>query len=195
MTLILWKAPVVDDPDEAARLLEPYYERSDDSAFEPSPDIARVSNELLRRFPDLENGPWADELPPEEVDRVLLLTIRWSADNAVLNAIIELARENDLVVYDPQGPSLYLPTDPPAETGPVPRPSVGDHLKVVGMGIVAAAVFLLGYWIRVPILRWILMIVGGFFFSVILFLLAIFIFGPNDDDARRRPVPERPNER
>ena len=186
MTLILWKAPVVDDPDEAARLLEPYYERSDDSAFEPSPDIAAVSKELLRRFPDLQNGPWADELPPKQVDRVLLLTIRWSADNAVLNAIIGLAREKDLVVYDPQGPSLYLPRDP-VETEPVPPPSVGDLLKVTAMGIVAAGVFLLGWWIPVPIVGWILMIVGGFFVSVVLFLLGILIFARNGgDDAQGR---------
>ena len=39
------------------------------------------------------------------------------------------------------------------------------------------------------------MIVGGFFFSVILFLLGTFIFGRNDDDARRRPAPTPPNER
>ena len=56
MTLILWKAPLVADADEAAELLEPYYERGDDSAFEPSPDVAAVSNELLRRFPDLGDG-------------------------------------------------------------------------------------------------------------------------------------------
>ena len=32
-TLYLWKAPVVDDPDVAQRLLEPYNEREDDSAL------------------------------------------------------------------------------------------------------------------------------------------------------------------
>ena len=36
MTLILWKAPVLDDPDDAKSLLEPWYERDDDSAFAPS---------------------------------------------------------------------------------------------------------------------------------------------------------------
>ncbi len=97
-------------------------------------------------------------------------------------------------MYDPQGPSVYLPTDPPEETGPVPPPSLGDHLTVVAMGVAAAGVFLLGWWIQVPILRWILMIGGGFFFSVVLFLLGIFMFG-RTDDAPRRPVPEPPNER
>jgi len=180
MTLVLWKAPLLDHPDEAARLLEPYHERGDDSAFAPSPDIANVSNALRRRFPDVKRGPWADDLPPKEVDRVLLLTIRWSADAAVLNTIVELAREHNLVVYDPQGPGFYLPY--PVVTGPVPgptpRPSVGDHLKVIVIGIAAAGVFLLGWWTEVPVLNWILMIVGGSLLTVILFLLGIFIFRP-----------------
>jgi hypothetical protein len=179
MTLILWKAPVVDDPDKAARLLEPFYERSDDSAFEPSPDIAKVADELLRRFPDAENGPWADSAP-DPAERVLLLTIRWGADDAVIDAIVELAREHELVLYDPQGPDVHLPTDP-IDSAPTPPPSLFDHLKVVGMGLIAAGVFWLGWRIDVPVLNWVLMIVGGFFLTVILFLLGIFIFGPKDE--------------
>ena len=41
MTLILWKAPVVDDADEAKALTEAWYQSEDDSAFEPSEDTAR----------------------------------------------------------------------------------------------------------------------------------------------------------
>jgi hypothetical protein len=179
ITLILWKAPIVDHPDEATRLLGPYYERGEAGAFESSPDIARVSNELRRRFPDLDRGPWADGLPPKEVDRVLRLAIRRSADADVVNQIVELARTYDLVVYDPQGPSFYLPY--PVVAGPrgsIPRPSVGAYLKVVVMGLAAAGVFVLGWWIQVPVLGAILMIVGGFFVTVIAFLLGILIFRP-----------------
>src|SRR3712207_577635 len=103
MTLILWKGPAVDDPDEAAALLEPYYDRTDDSAFEPSADLGRVADELLRRFPDGEDAPWA-EGPPLNTGRLLIIDIRWSADNAVIEAVEELAREHELVLYDPQGP-------------------------------------------------------------------------------------------
>ena len=180
MTLILWKAPVVDDPDEAERLLKPYYERADDSAFQPSADIATVSNELLRRFPDAEDGPWADAAPPDEIDRVLLLTIRWGADNAVIDAITELARQHELVLYDPQGPDVHLPSDP-VEAGPIPPPRLVDHLKIVLMGLAAAGVFWLGWWIEVPVLDWLLMIIGGFFVAVVVFLLGIVMFGPKDE--------------
>lgn len=179
MTLILWKAPVVAEPDDAARLLEPYYERGDDSAFAASPDIAAVSNELRRRFPDVVDGPWADGLPPREVDRVLRLEIRWSADASVLNEIVEVAREHDLIVYDPQGPSFYMPH--PVPTGPIApisRPSMRDHLRIIAMGVVAGGVFLLGWWIQVPVLGWILMLVGGSFLTVIIVLLGILIVRP-----------------
>ena len=35
MTLILWKAPLVEDGDEAKALIARWYETGDDSAFEP----------------------------------------------------------------------------------------------------------------------------------------------------------------
>jgi len=179
MTLILWKAPVVDDADEAERLLQPYYDRSDDSAFEPSADIATVSTELLRRFPEAQGGPWADS-PPEQTDRLLFLSIRWGADNAVIDAIVELAREHRLVLYDPQGPDVALPDDP-VDTGPAPPPTLVDYLTIVGIGLAAAGVFWLGWWIDVPVLDWILMIIGGFLVSVVVFLLWILLFGPKEE--------------
>jgi hypothetical protein len=180
MTLLLWKAPVVADADEAERLLKPYYERNDDSAFTPSPDLTTVAKELLRRFPDAEDGPWSDS-PPYETDRVLFLDIRWGADNAVIDAITELAREHELVLYDPQGPDVHLPSDPIEESGPTPPPSLADHLMFVLMGLAAAGVFFLGWWIKVPVLRWVLMIGGGFFFSVVVFLLYILLFEPKHE--------------
>jgi hypothetical protein len=179
MTLILWKAPVVDDSTDAEALLKPYYEHGDDSAFEPSADIAKVASELLRRFPDAEDGPWADEAPGEE-ERVLLLTIRWGADNAVIDAITELAREHDLVLYDPQGPDVHLPSDP-IETEPIPPPRIVDYLKIVAMGVVAAGVFWLGWKIDVPVLNWILMIIGGFFFAAVVFVFGAAIIGAKDE--------------
>jgi hypothetical protein len=182
MTLILWKAPVTDDEDEAKRLLAPYFEREDDSAFEPSEEIAAVAAKLARRFPESEDGPWAG-LPHEQTERILLLSIRWSADDAVLEAIEQLAREHALVLYDPQGPVVHLPTDP-IDTGPTPPPRFRDYVTFVLIGVAAAGVFTLGWRIDVPVLEWLLMIVGGFGVSVVVFLLGILIFGPKEESAR-----------
>ena len=179
MTLILWKAPVVDDPDEAAELLQPHYEHGDDSAFQPSGALAMVADELLRRFPDADDGPWTDG-PPESSGRLLVLGIRWHADDAVTDAVVELARQHNLVLYDPQGPSVHLPSDL-VDPGPAEPPSLVDHLWIVLVGAAAAGVFWLGWWIDVPVLEWILMLVGGFFVSVVLFLLYILIFEPKEE--------------
>jgi hypothetical protein len=102
-----------------------------------------VSNELLRRFPEAKDGPWADS-PPEHTDRLLLLSIRWGASDAVMDAIVELAREHELVLYDPQGPDVTLHT---LESGPVSPPSMADYSTILGIGLAAAGVFWLGWWI------------------------------------------------
>ena len=67
------------------------------------------------------------------------------------------------------------------DTGPTPPPAFGDYLTVVLIGLASAGVFWLGWRIEVPVLDWILMIVGGFFVSVVVFLLGIFMFGPKED--------------
>ena len=193
-SLFLWKAPVVDDTDEAERLLKPYYDREDDSAFQQSAAVSTVSSELLRRFPDRfpesDGGPW--EEAPHETDRLLAVTVWSGADNAeaVIDAIYELARQHELVVYDPQGPDVRLPGDP--EPGPTPPPSVLDRLKMVliglVVGLVGAGAFWLGWRMDVPVVDWLLMIVGGFLVTLGLFLIAIFLFASADDssDEQRR---------
>ena len=149
------------------------------SAFQASADLATVANDLLLRFPAADDGPWADS-PPEASERLLSLSIRWGADHAVIDAIVDLARTHELVLYDPQGPDVTLPGDP-VETGPVLSPRLIDYEKIGTMGLVAAGVFWLGWRIEVPVLDWLLMIVGGFLFSVAVFLLGILLFGPKDD--------------
>ena len=180
MTLILWKAPVVDDPDEAAELLEPYHERGDDRAFQPSAALAAVADELQRRFPGADDGPWA-EGPPESTGRLLVLEIHWGADNDVFDAVVELAREHEMVLYDPQGPELHLPGEPEGSEE-LEKPRLVDYLKIVLIGLAAAGVFWLGWWIDVPVLEWILMLIGGFFVSVVLFLIGIIIVVPRMKD-------------
>jgi len=100
MTLILWKAPVVDDPDEAKALLTPWYVTEDESAFTPSGDLKAVYDILLEQYPfdwDRGSDPWAD--PPQVSDRMLVLSIRWGTQSPVLADITALARKFDSTVY------------------------------------------------------------------------------------------------
>ena len=207
MTLILWKAPVVDDSDEAKKLLEPWYQSEDDSAFEPSPDIAEVADELRRLYPyrvltneetvaamyeeerreySLEalkeirgvehDGPWAD-LPFDQSERLLALDIRWSADPRVFADITALARVCGLVLYDPQGPDIILPTDPIEELTEFPGFKLVDWLKIGAMVAALSAVTYAAWLIPIGWLKWPAVVVAGFFALAAWFVLVAMMFG------------------
>jgi hypothetical protein len=181
MTLILWKAPVVDDPDEAKRLLQPWYDHEDDSAFEPSDDIARAAEMLRSRWPDdyegepPDNNPWAD-MPFEQTDRLLSLDIRWGADDAAVAAIYVLAKKLGLVLYDPQGPDVFLPTDS-IDPGAIPPPTVFEWLKGIAIAAALCAVTYAAWLIPWWWLKWPAVIVAGFIASAGLFVVGAMIAG------------------
>ena len=207
MTLILWKAPVVGDADEAKALLTSWHKGEDDSAFEPSPDIARVADELRRRWPyrelsneetvarmseeerqhyspeDLrqlrgmdepEGSPWSD-LPFWQSERLLVLDIRWGASDEVVTAIYALARTCELVLYDPQGPDVFLPTDPIEDLTEEPKARVKDWLGITAMCAVLCGVTYAAWLIPIGWLKWPAVIVAGFFAAAALFVLGALI--------------------
>ena len=108
-----WKSPVVTDAHEAQRLIA----LEDESVFSASADVVRFYAELIKRFPppasfaeaqhDEGGALWADG--PEGSDRVIYMSIRSNADDKDLDAIVELARKYDSVLYDPQVTVLPLP--------------------------------------------------------------------------------------
>lgn len=225
MDLYLWKSPVTDDPEEAARLVGRYFDDQEQGVFEPSADIAAAAEELLRLYPywpvpgeelmaamseeersqyteeglaqlreagsytQGKGGPWAD-LPFEQSDNLLVLSIRWSAHDGVLDDIIRIGRERELVIYDPQGPSVYLPDDPVDELAEQTRATARDWISILAM-----CAFLLGLtyaaWL-IPIgwLKWPAVIVAGFFAAAGLFVLGGMIaaaFGFIDVNEGRKP--------
>ena len=62
------------------------------------------------------------------------LNIRWRAPDAMVDTMVELARKHQLVMYDPQGPSLHSPV---ADDEPE------DIAGQVKQGLIAGAVGLL----------------------------------------------------
>lgn len=188
MTLILWKAPVVDDPDEAKRLLDRWYEDGDDSAFEPSEDLGIMLDRLLGQWPfDPETGaaPWADG--PENTGRVLDLSLRWGGDDRILADITALARIHGLVLYDPQGPDVFLPDTPIEGLTEFPGFKLVDWLKIGAMVLALSALtyaaWLIPHWIRWPAAA-----IAGFFAAAAWFVLGSMIFGRQimTSDAARR---------
>ena len=155
MDLFLWKAPVTDDPDSAAALVEKRFDQRNDSMFEPSANIARFADAVRALYPDdpalpetaADSCPWSN-LPFEQSQRLLVLNIRWSAAKRVLDDIIRLARDHDLVVYDPQGPAVYL-SDDPIESDPDYEPTALDWFKVLAI-VAFFGALTIGAW-HIPI--------------------------------------------
>lgn len=181
MTLILWKAPVVDDPDEASELIRPWHEHGDESAFEPSPDIAKVADMLRSRWPDDYDGevpancPWSD-MPFEQSDRLLAIHIRWGADDEAVAAIYVLAKKLGLILYDPQGPDVFLPTDP-IDPGPVPPPTLWEWFKGFAIAAFLCALTYAAWLIPIGWLRWPAVIVAGFLAAAGIFVVGCMIAG------------------
>jgi hypothetical protein len=164
MSLHVWKAPQVTDTDEAARLVA----LEDESVFKPSAELEGFYAALLERFPapdsftdeELESAeiPWAD--PPEGSDRLVCLSVRWSAKDEDLDTIVELAREYDLVLYDPQGPSFHSPAD--ENEGMPYGPTTGEYVRGAVLAAFGVLLALLAWKASVPVVSWIVIFVGGF---------------------------------
>lgn len=178
MTLILWKAPVIRDEGEAAEMLQPYYEHGDDSAFEPSNALSAFLDRLLERYPfdpHADSPPWADG--PHNSGRLLNLSIRWGGDDRILADVTVLARIHDLILYDPQGPDIFMPDDPIEQLTEFPGFKLVDWLKIFGI-VAALSTLTYAAW-QIPFgwLRWPAVIVTSFFTSAALFVLGCMLFG------------------
>ena len=97
-------------------------------------------------------------------------------DDEVGAAIYALARVHELVLYDPQGPEVYLPTDPIIEEEEFPGFGLGDWLKI---GAMVAALTGVTYaaWLIPNWLKWPIVLVAGFFALAAWFVLVAMMFG------------------
>lgn len=122
-----------------------------------------------------EDGPWSD-LPFHQADNLLVLNIRWSADNRVLDDILRIGRERELVIYDPQGPSVFLPDDPEA-TEPDPPMRLREALKTVPMAAALVGLTVAAWFIPIGWIRWPLVIISGFVAAAALMVCWLCIGG------------------
>ena len=87
----------------------------DETAFEPSPQMAAFYEELLRKYPALEDLPddtvdrsvWA--MTPDESDRLIALNFGWPHAERVAKDLPKLALKHGLAVLDPQSGAIVRP--------------------------------------------------------------------------------------
>ena len=103
-----------------------------------------------------------------------------------------LAKKHELVLYDPQGPDVFLPNDP-LDPGPIPRPTAWEWFKVFAMAAALVGLTYAAWQIPIGWIRWPAVIVAGFFAAAGLFVAGAMIAGVLgwiDADGPREPCNE-----
>jgi hypothetical protein len=171
------------DADRAKVLVDRWVAAGADPArspFEPSTDVAWFFRELSADLTDLDatsdaarregRGPvWlaTDDPPPA---RIVTVRLDPETDREALRTVFELAAKYDLVVFDARGPQIVRPLEVMGEHASAtfwPRGAIQAFLAGAG-GLAMAWV---GWQIGIPVLSWILILVGGF-----LFVMAVLTF-------------------
>jgi hypothetical protein len=87
----------------------------------------------------------------------------------VVDEVVALALEHDLVLYDPQGPGFHSPAELLVE--PIRRDPAVLRQALVGT-LIGAAVLVVGIVLPVPVLDWILIVIGAFIVVMGIFSVA-----------------------
>jgi hypothetical protein len=182
--LYAWKSPRDLDADGAAALVQRWHEEGADPAagpFEPSSDVGWFHRELvndrtgLELVSDANPNPstkpvWLSGGDDEPPARLVAIRLGPETSGEAVDDIFSLAVKYDLVVFDPRANRVHLPLDEMAAYASATFWPGGAVQAAVagGFGLVLAIV---GWFLPIPIVGWILIIVGGF-----LFVMAVFTF-------------------
>jgi hypothetical protein len=110
--LFAWNVPVPGSAVQGGELLDRFFEGDPETLGAGTP-LQDFRAALVAEYPPLEDlaeteeSPWA--MTPSESDRLVEIHLVWSAGDAVLLRIVELAIQHGVVLYDPQGPDVHSP--------------------------------------------------------------------------------------
>ena len=173
--LYAWKRPLPSSEDDAHGLIQ-----GDESAFEPSEDLLQFYDELLERYPvlewdgdeELEGAASTWGVTGDRSDRMVGLSFTWSVPGEVLDEVVALARKHDLVLYDPQGPDFHSPAELVVE--PIRRDPAVLRQALVG-SLIGVAVLVVGLVLPLPVLDWILIVIGAFIVVMGIYSVAVWL--------------------
>ena len=179
----VWKSPRGLDPAGAAALLDSWQESGGDPArspFEPSTDVGWFYRELMQDVPGLEASSdaapsgratpiWlsATDEPPA---RVVGMRLSAGLPADALESIVGLAAKYDLVLFDTRSRRAHLPLDVMAAHASATFWPAGAIQAAVGGGI-GALIAVAGWFIGIPLLSGLAMLIGGF-----MFVMAVYTF-------------------
>lgn len=131
--LAVWFEPTAVTSSEAIRKHDGFASRAPD-AGPADPRAVAFHRELIARYPglsdlpddQLERIPWHGD--PEIVGEAVLMTMSWSTPDETVQFILELAERHEMVLFDPQDGTVYLP--PTLRGEPELRLSVCDGARI-----------------------------------------------------------------
>jgi hypothetical protein len=173
----IWKSPRDLDTDQTETLLKTWHEAGGDfakSPFEPSTDVGWFYRELLKDLPRIEAS---SDIPPnrsttpivlsatsEPPARVVGLRLSPGALRAELDVIFGLAAKYDLVVFDPRNRRVHLPLEAMAAHASATFWPAGA-IQAAAAGGIGGAIAVVAWFLGIPLLSGILILVGGFLFA------------------------------
>ena len=105
-------------------------------------------------------------------DRMVDLSFTWSVPGEVLDEVVALAQKHDLVLYDPQGPDFHSPAELVVE--PLRRDPAVLRQALVG-SLIGVAVLVVGLVLPLPVLDWILIVIGAFIVVMGIYSVAVWM--------------------
>jgi hypothetical protein len=182
--LYAWKAPRDLDAGGAATLVQRWHDEGADPAaspFEPSEDVGWFHRELkneglpLGLVSDANPNPstrpaWLSGGDDEPPARLVAIRLTPETTGQDVNDVFSFAVKYDLVLFDARSDSVHFPMQEMADYASAtfwPGGAVRAAMAG-GFGLVLAIV---GWFLPIPIVGWILIVVGGF-----MFVMAVFTF-------------------
>jgi hypothetical protein len=182
--LYAWKYPRDIEADRAEALLEGWRATGSDpstSPFEPSTDVGWFHRELMKDVPGLvvtsdavpnpSTAPiWLATTTEQPPARLVVISLSPTAPRDTLEAILGLAAKYDLVLFDARSRRVHLPLAAMAAHASASF-WPGGAIQAAVAGGVGGVIAIVAWFLGIPLLSGILVVVGGF-----MVVMAVYTF-------------------
>ena len=197
--LYLWKAPRDMDAVAAGALVDGWLASGGDprlSPFDPSSDTGWAARELDRDAPGVElvtdsprweaRGPIWLQTEPAPPARVVAIRLRPAVTGEDLEQVLGVATKYDLVLYEPRHARVVQPLDAlAAHASATFWP--GGAVRAAVAGTIGLVIAIAGWFIAVPVLTAVLVVVGGFLASMSVYAVVHALRERFTDHVRETP--------